>query len=400
MRKAYIVDGTRSPIAKHGGALAKVRPDDLAAEVIKSLMSRFPKLDLAKIDDVILGNANGAGEENRNVGRMAALLAGLPYTVPGETVNRLCASGMNAVANAARNIKSGDMDLIIAGGVESMTRAPFVLSKAESAYSREAQIYDTALGWRFVNPKMKEMYGVDSMGETAENLAELYNISRESQDEFALASQTKATKAQSEGKFDKEITSIKVPVKKDFIEVNKDEFIRPETTLQSLAGLKPVFRNGGSVTAGNASGINDGAAALIIASEDAVKEHNLDPIAELISFGVSGVEPRIMGIGPVTASQKALAKAGLDLNQMDLLELNEAFAAQVLSCTRTLGLEDNDERINPYGGAIALGHPLGMSGARLLLTAAYQLKDRNLNYALCTMCIGVGQGFATIIKRV
>ncbi len=401
MKDAFIVDGVRTAIGKFGGAFAGTRADDMAAHVIKSLVEKQSSLDPSQIDDVILGNANGAGEENRNVARMSLLLAGLPVTVPGETVNRLCASGMSAVISASRAIRSGDNDILIAGGVENMTRAPFVQSKAESAFSRDVQIFDTTMGWRFVNPKLKEMYGVDAMGETAENVAELYKIDRESQDKFAFNSQQKAGISIQNGIFNREIVSYSIPQKKgDPIIFNNDEFAKPETTMEILAKLRPAFRQGGTVTAATSSGINDGAAALLIASEDGIKRNNLKPMARIVASGISGVKPSIMGIGPVEAANKALAKAGLTFADIDIIELNEAFAAQGLACIRQWGLADDDARINPNGGAIALGHPLGMSGARLVLTAAYELTQRNLKYALCTMCIGVGQGYAVIIERV
>ena len=396
----YIVDGIRTPIGSFGGTLASVRADDLAAFAIKGLVERHPNLDLTKIEDVILGCANQAGEDNRNIARMSSLLAGLPYQLGGETVNRLCASGMAATMNAARAIKDGAGDIYIAGGVEHMTRGPWVISKTSSAYGRDAQMYDSSFGWRFINPKMEELYGVDSMGGTAENLAEMYKIDRASQDKFSAWSQEKAAKAIQSGRFAEEIIPVSIPQKKkDPIVFQQDEFARPETTLDTLGGLRPAFKKDGTVTAGNASGLNDGAAALIIASGEAVKKHNLKPLAKIISGAIAGVEPRIMGIGPVYASKKALERAGLTLDQMDILELNEAFAAQVLACTRELGLEDNDPRINPNGGAIALGHPLGMSGARILLSAAIELQKTNKRYALVTMCIGLGQGYAVVIER-
>lgn len=400
-KEVYIVDGIRTAIGSFGGTLAAVRADDLAAFAIKSLVERHPDLDLKAIEDVIFGCANQAGEDNRNVARMAGLLAGLPVEVAGETVNRLCASGMAATINAARAIKDGSGELYISGGVEHMTRGPWVISKTSSAFGRDAQMFDSSFGWRFINPKMEEIYGVDSMGMTAENLVDLYGIEREAQDKFAAWSQEKAAKAQQAGYFDGEIAPLSIPQrKKDPIVFQKDEFMRPSTTLETLAGLKPAFKKTGSVTAGNASGLNDGAAALLLSSEEGLKKHNLKPMARIVSAAVAGVEPRIMGIGPVYASQKALERAGLTLDQMDILELNEAFAAQVLACTRALGLADDDSRINPNGGAIALGHPLGMSGARILLTAARQLQKTGKRYALVTMCIGVGQGYATIIERV
>ena len=399
-KEVYIVDGIRTAIGSLGGTLATMRADDLAAFAIKSLIDRHPNLDLNAIEDVILGCANQAGEDNRNVARMAGLLAGLPVAVAGETVNRLCASGMAATINAARAIKDGAGELYIAGGVEHMTRGPWVISKTSTAFGRDAQMYDSAFGWRFINPKMEELYGVDSMGMTAENLVEKYNIEREDQDKFACRSQEKVEKAQVNGFFDGEIAPLTIPQKKkESIIFQKDEFARANTSLESLAGLKPAFKKDGSVTAGNSSGLNDGAAALLIASENGIVNHNLKPLARIVSAAVAGVEPSIMGIGPVLASQKALERAGLTLADMDILELNEAFAAQVLACTRALGIADNDPRINPNGGAIALGHPLGMSGARLLLTAARQLQESSKRYALVTICIGVGQGYATILER-
>ena len=399
-KEVYIVDGIRTAIGSLGGTLATMRADDLAAFAIKSLIDRHPNLDLNAIEDVILGCANQAGEDNRNIARMAGLLAGLPVGVAGETVNRLCASGMAATINAARAIKDGAGELYIAGGVEHMTRGPWVISKTSTAFGRDAQMYDSAFGWRFINPKMEELYGVDSMGMTAENLVEKYSIDREDQDKFACWSQEKVAKAQANGFFDGEIAPLTIPQKKkDSIIFQKDEFARASTSLESLAGLKPAFKKDGSVTAGNSSGLNDGAAALLISSGEGLINHNLKPLARIVSAAVAGVEPSIMGIGPVLASQKALERAGLTLADMDILELNEAFAAQVLACTRALGIADNDPRINPNGGAIALGHPLGMSGTRLLLTAARQLQESAKRYALVTMCIGVGQGYATILER-
>jgi 3-oxoadipyl-CoA thiolase len=401
MHSAFIIDGVRTPIGNFGGALASVRTDDLAAIVLKEIIKRNPTIDPLEISDVIMGCANQAGEDNRNVARMALLLAGLPYQVPGETVNRLCASGLSASIAAARAIMVGDADLIISGGVENMTRGPWVISKASTAYGRDQQMYDSSFGWRFINPKMKELYGVDSMGETAENLAERDKISREDQDKFALWSQQKAAAAQLKGRFEKEIIKVEIPQRKgDPIIFEKDEFMRPGTTLEVLAKLKPAFKANGTVTAGNSSGLNDGAAALLLASEKAIKKYNLTPKARIVSSGVAGVEPRIMGIGPVEASKIALKKAGLNLNDIDIIELNEAFAAQSLACIRAWGLEDNDPRINPNGGAIALGHPLGMSGARILLSAAIELHEQNKRYALVTMCVGVGQGYAVIIEKV
>jgi acetyl-CoA acyltransferase len=400
-KEVFIVDGIRTAIGNFGGTLAPVRADDLAAHAIKALLDRHPELDLSLIEDVIMGCANQAGEDNRNVARMASLLAGVPFTAGGETVNRLCASGMAAANNAARAIKDGAGDLYIAGGVEHMTRGPWVISKTSSAFGRDAQMFDSSFGWRFINPKMEELYGVDGMGQTAENLVELYGIERAAQDRFSAWSQEKATKAREAGFFKGEIAPVLIPQrKKDSICFENDEFIRPETTIDTLSALRPAFKKDGSVTAGNASGLNDGAAALLIASGEAVEKHNLKPLAKILSSAVAGVEPRIMGIGPVYASEKALQRAGLTLDQMDVLELNEAFAAQVLACTRKMGIADDDPRINPNGGAIALGHPLGMSGARILLTAARELQRTGKRYALVTMCIGVGQGYATVIERV
>jgi 3-oxoadipyl-CoA thiolase len=397
---AFIVDGVRTGIGNFGGSLAPVRADDLAATVLKSLMERHPNLDPALIDDVIMGCANQAGEDNRNVARMALLLAGLPMTVPGETVNRLCASGLNALMSASRAFHAGEGDLMIAGGVEHMTRGPWVISKTSSAFGRDAQMYDSSFGWRFINPQMKAMYGTDAMGETAENLAEQFHISREDQDAFACWSQQKAAAA-SAVVHTEEIIPVAIPQKKsEPILFQKDEFVRAQTTIEGLAALKPAFRKDGTVTAGNSSGLNDGAAALLLASEKGLHANGLKPLARIVASAVTGVEPRIMGIGPVSASQLALKRAGLQLDQMDVLELNEAFAAQVLACTRQLGLADNDPRININGGAIALGHPLGMSGARLALTAVRQLQRSNKQYALCTMCIGVGQGYAVVLERI
>lgn len=398
---AYVVGGVRTAIGNFGGSLAPVRADDLAAIVIKELMAKYSTVDPALISDVIMGCANQAGEDNRNVARMALLLAGLPVTVPGVTLNRLCASGMNAVASAARGLHCGEGDIYIAGGVESMTRGPWVISKTSTAFGRDAQMFDSSFGWRFVHPKMKEMYGVEAMGETAENLAEMFTISRDAQDQFALWSQQKAAKAATAGRHAEEIVPVSIPQKKgDPIIFNTDEFSKPKSSLETLGGLKAAFRKDGTVTAGNASGLNDGAAALLMASENGLKNNQLTPMARVISSAVTGCEPRIMGIGPVEASKLALKRAGLTLDQIDVLELNEAFAAQVLACTRNLGLEDNDPRININGGAIALGHPLGMSGARLVQTAAIELQKSNKKYALCTMCIGVGQGYAVILERV
>ncbi len=401
MNQAYIIDGVRTPIGNFGGTLSAVRPDDLAAHTIRELLRRNPNADPAAVADVILGCANQAGEDNRNVARMAALLAGLPYTVPGETVNRLCASGLSAGIAAARAIQSGDGDLFVAGGVENMTRAPFVVSKPSKAFGTDSHMYDSSFGWRFINPKMAELYGTDSMGETAENLVDQYHISRDDQDKFALASQQKAAAAQQRGRFAQEMVGVPIPQRKgEPVLFAEDEFMKSATTLDGLAKLRPAFRKTGTVTAGNASGLNDGAAALLLASEEGIKQHNLTPKARIVSMGVAGVEPRIMGIGPVPATESALRKAGLTLKDIDLIELNEAFAAQSLACIRAFGLADDDPRINPNGGAIALGHPLGMSGARLLNTAALELHAQQKRYALVTMCIGVGQGYAVIIERV
>lgn len=400
--EAYIIDGVRTPIGSYQGGLSSVRTDDLAALVIEELVKRNPNIPKEAYDDVILGCANQAGEDNRNVARMASLLAGLPVTVPGETVNRLCSSGLSAIIHANRAIKSGDGDLFIAGGVEHMTRGPYVVAKPSSAFGTDAKMYDSSFGWRFVNPKMQELYGVDGMGNTAENLVEKYNISREDQDKFAYWSQMKATKAQENGRLAKEIMTVSIPQrKKDPIQFSKDEFVKPTTTLEILGKLRPAFKKeGGSVTAGNSSGLNDGAAVSIIASEAAVAKYNLKPLARIVSSAVVGVEPRVMGIGPVEASYKALEKAGLTLDDMDIIELNEAFAAQVLACTRAWGIADNDPRLNPNGGGIAIGHPLGVTGARLAYSAALELKEQNKKYALITMCIGVGQGYAAIIESV
>lgn len=400
MREAYIVDGIRTPIGNIRGALSGVRADDMAALVLKELAARNPNIPAEAIDDVILGCHNQAGEDNRNVARMALLLAGLPWSVPGETVNRLCASGMSAVIAATRAIKAGDGDVFMAGGMEHMTRSPWVISKTSTPFGGDAQMYDSSFGWRFVNPKMHALYGTDPMGVTAENLAEMYNISREDQDLFAYRSQMKASEAQKAGRFAEEITPVHIAQKKgDPVIVDKDEFIKPGTTLEKLAHLKPSFSKTGTVTAGNASGLNDGAAAVYMLSDEGLKRHNATPLARIVSSAVVGVEPRIMGIGPVGATNKALAKAGLKLDDMDVIELNEAFAAQSLACTRQLGLADDDARVNPNGGAIALGHPLGMSGTRIVHTAALQLKKTGKRYALATMCIGLGQGYAVIIER-
>ena len=399
MKQAYIIDGIRTPIGNFGGSLATVRPDDLAAIVLKELMKRNPSIDPKEIADVILGCANQAGEDNRNVARMSLLLAGFPVSVPGETVNRLCASGLSAAISAARAIMVGDGDVFIAGGVENMTRGPWVISKTSTPFGRDAQMFDSSFGWRFVNPKMKEQYGVDAMGETAENLNDIHKISREDQDKFSLHSQQKAAAAQQNGRLAKEIAAVEIQQKKEVVKFEKDEFVKPTTSLDILAKLKPSFRKDGSVTAGNASGLNDGAAAILLASEDAIKKYNLQPKARIVSSAVVGVEPRIMGIGPVQAANNALKKAGLKMSDMDVIELNEAFAAQSLACTRSWGLADDDVRINPNGGAIAIGHPLGMTGARILNSAALELQLTNKKYALVTMCIGVGQGYAVIIER-
>ncbi len=403
MTHAFIAGGIRTPIGNIGGALRDVRADDLAAHVIRELLRRHAAVDPAAITDVILGCANQAGEDNRNVARMAGLLAGLPVSVPGETVNRLCASGMSAIANAARAVMLGDGDLYVAGGVESMTRAPFVLSKSSTPFARDVELFDTSLGWRFVNPRMQEQYGTDGMGQTAENVAELHRVSRDDQDAFALWSQQKAAAARDAGRLAQEIVPVSIPQRKgEPTLVDTDEFIRGDSSLVALARLKPVFRGDGtgSVTAGNASGLNDGAAAMFVCSEAGARTHGLTPLARVVSTAVAGVEPRTMGLGPIPSSQQALAKAGLTIAQMDVLELNEAFAVQVLASLRALGVADDDPRVNPNGGAIALGHPLGMSGARLAITAAYQLQRTGGRYALCTMCVGVGQGMAAVLERV
>lgn len=401
MSQAFICDGVRTPIGRYAGALANLRADDLAAIPLQALMARYPSLDWACVDDVILGCANQAGEDNRNVARMAALLAGLPQTVSGTTINRLCGSGLDALAFAARSIKAGDAQLMLAGGAESMTRAPLVMGKADSAFSRQAQIFDTTIGWRFVNPLMQGAFGIDSMPETAENVAAQFNISRDDQDAFALRSQQRTATAQAAGVFAQEIVPVILKGKKGTeIRFTQDEHPRPETTFEQLQKLKTPFRMPGSVTAGNASGVNDGAAALIVASESMAHTQGLTPRARIVATATCGVEPRIMGIGPLPATRKVLELAGLSLNQMDVIELNEAFAAQSLAVMRQLGLPDDAEHVNPNGGAIALGHPLGMSGARLALAATFELERRGGRYALCTMCIGVGQGIAMIIERV
>ncbi|MBC7672284.1 MAG: 3-oxoadipyl-CoA thiolase [Polaromonas sp.] len=403
MTDAYILDGVRTAVGNLGGQLSEVRADDLAAHVIRALVARHPSLDPSRITDVILGCANQAGDDNRNVARMAALLAGLPVSVPGETVNRLCASGMSAVANAARAVKLGEGDFYVAGGVENMTRAPYVMSKASKPFARDIELFDTSLGWRFVNPAMREQYGTESMGQTAENVAEKYGITREDQDLFALRSQQKAAAARAAGRFAPEITPVEITQKKGAPRsVDSDEFIRPDTTIEILGKLRPAFRTDGkgSVTAGNSSGLNDGAAALLIGSEQGAAEIGATPMARIVSTAVAGVEPRLMGMGPVPATQRALELAGITLADIHVIELNEAFAAQSLGCLRALGLANDDPRVNPNGGAIALGHPLGMSGARLLLTASHELQRHGGRYALATMCIGVGQGMATVLERV
>ena len=398
--QAFICDALRTPFGRYAGSLAPVRPDDLLAVPIRALAERNANINWAELDDALMGCANQAGEDNRNVAHMATLLAGLPVAVPGGTINRLCGSGMDAVGTAARAIRSGDASLMLAGGVESMSRAPFVMGKADTAFSRNAAIYDTTIGWRFVNRLMKAKYGVDSMPETAENVADQFKVSREDQDLFAMASQEKTAAAQKAGFFDKEIAVVSIAQKKgDPLLVTRDEHPR-QTSLEALAKLKGVVRDGGSVTAGNASGVNDGAVAMLLANEAAAKRHGLTPRARVVAMATAGVEPRIMGIGPAPATQKVLALAGLTIDQMDVIELNEAFAAQGLAVTRMLGLADNDPRVNPNGGAIALGHPLGASGARLVMTAVHQLEATGGRYALCTMCIGVGQGIAMIVERV
>ena len=401
MKNAYIIDAIRTPFGRYAGGLASVRADDLGAVPLKALMERNPNINWEQVDDIIYGCANQAGEDNRNVGRMSALLAGVPYQVPATTVNRLCGSSLDAVAMAARAIKAGEADLIVAGGVESMSRAPLVMGKPEAAYGRSQKLEDTTMGWRFINPKLKELYGVDSMPQTAENLAEQFNISREDQDKFAFNSQQRTATAQAKGFFNKEIVAVEIPQRKGApIIIDTDEHPRASTTLEGLNKLKPVVKADGSITAGNASGINDGAAAILIASDNAVATYNLKPRAKIIAATVVGVEPRIMGFGPAPAIKKLLAQTGLTLEQMDVIELNEAFSAQALSVTRDLGLADDEARVNPNGGAIALGHPLGASGARLVTTALNQLEQTGGQYALCSMCIGVGQGIALMIERV
>ena len=400
MAEAFICDAIRSPIGKFGGALAGVRADDLAAHPLRALMERNPAVDWDAVDDVIFGCANQAGEDNRNVARMALLLAGLPVRMPGSTVNRLCGSGLDAVGSAARAVRAGDAQLMLAGGVESMTRAPFVMPKADSAFSRNAAIYDTTIGWRFVNPAMKKAFGVDAMPETAENVADDFSVSREDQDLFALRSQEKAAAAQASGRFAVEIAPVTIPQRKgDPLIFATDEHPRM-TTLDKLAALRPITREGGTITAGNASGVNDGAAAMILASEAAAKAHGLEPRARVVAMATAGVAPRIMGVGPIEAVRKALALGGIGADQLDVIELNEAFAAQALACTRALGIADDDPRLNPNGGAIALGHPLGMSGARIALTAVEELQRSGGRYALASMCVGVGQGIALLVERV
>ncbi|MDK4793804.1 MAG: 3-oxoadipyl-CoA thiolase [Acinetobacter sp.] len=401
MKNAYIIDAIRTPFGRYAGGLAPVRADDLGALPIKALMQRNPSVDWEQVDDVIYGCANQAGEDNRNVGRMSALLAGLPYQVPATTINRLCGSSLDAIAIAARAIKAGEANLVIAGGVESMSRAPYVMGKSDSAFGRSQKIEDTTMGWRFINPKLKELYGVDTMPQTAENVAEQFNVNRADQDQFALVSQQRTASAQAKGFFSKEIVAVEIPQRKgDAVVIDTDEHPRASTTLEGLSKLKPVVKAEGTVTAGNASGINDGAAALLIASDEAVQAYNLKPRAKIIASTAVGVEPRIMGFAPAPAIKKLLKQANLTLDQMDVIELNEAFAAQALAVTRDLGLPDDSNKVNPNGGAIALGHPLGASGARLVTTALNQLEQTGGRYALCSMCIGVGQGIALIIERV
>ncbi|EXD43074.1 3-oxoadipyl-CoA thiolase [Acinetobacter baumannii 44327_2] len=401
MKNAYIIDAIRTPFGRYAGGLAPVRADDLGAVPIKALMQRNPRVDWEQVDDVIYGCANQAGEDNRNVGRMSALLAGLPYQVPATTINRLCGSSLDAIAIAARAIKAGEANLVIAGGVESMSRAPYVMGKSDNAFGRSQKIEDTTMGWRFINPKLKELYGVDTMPQTAENVAEQFNVNRADQDQFALVSQQRTASAQARGFFSKEIVAVEIPQRKgDAVVIDTDEHPRASTTLEGLSKLKPVVKADGTVTAGNASGINDGAAALLIASDEAVQAYNLKPRAKIIASTAVGVDPRIMGFAPAPAIKKLLKQVNLTLEQMDVIELNEAFAAQALAVTRDLGLPDNSDKVNPNGGAIALGHPLGASGARLVTTALNQLEQTGGRYALCSMCIGVGQGIALIIERV
>ncbi|WP_288421286.1 3-oxoadipyl-CoA thiolase [uncultured Acinetobacter sp.] len=401
LKNAYIIDAIRTPFGRYAGGLAPVRADDLGAVPIKALIQRNPNVDWEQVDDVIYGCANQAGEDNRNVGRMSALLAGLPYQVPATTINRLCGSSLDAIAIAARAIKAGEANLVIAGGVESMSRAPYVMGKSDSAFGRSQKIEDTTMGWRFINSKLKELYGVDTMPQTAENVAEQFKVNRADQDQFALVSQQRTASAQAKGFFSKEIVAVEIPQRKgDVVVIDTDEHPRASTTLEALSKLKPVVKADGSVTAGNASGINDGAAALLIASDEAVQAYNLKPRAKIIASTAVGVEPRIMGFAPAPAIKKLLKQANLTLDQMDVIELNEAFAAQALAVTRDLGLPDDSNKVNPNGGAIALGHPLGASGARLVTTALNQLEQTGGRYALCSMCIGVGQGIALIIERV
>ena len=399
-RDTFIIDAVRTPIGNFGGSLSKIRTDDLAAHVLRSLISRHD-FDPSIIDDVIMGCANQAGEDNRNIARMALLLAGLPFTVPGETVNRLCASGMSAVIHAHQSIQSGDGHLFISGGVEHMTRGPWVISKASKPFGRDSKMYDSSFGWRFINPRLNEVYGTDDMGQTAENVAEKYDIDRQDQDVFAVRSQKQASIAQKKGRFATEIISVEIPQRKtDPVQFNKDEFIKPHTSLEGLTKLNPAFKKGGTVTAGNSSGLNDGAAAMLIASEEGTKMHGLKPLVRITASAVVGVEPCLMGMGPVHASNKVLEKAGLTMDDMDIIELNEAFSAQSLACIRQWDLKDDDQRINPNGGAIALGHPLGMSGTRIVQTAAIELQKQNKQFALATMCVGVGQGYAVVIENI
>lgn len=402
MKEAYIIDAIRTPVGSFGGTLSAVRADDLGAIPIRELLRRNPSIIQEEIEDVLFGCANQAGEDNRNVARMSGLLAGLPWKVGGETINRLCASGMASAINASRAIKLGDGDIYVTGGVENMSRAPYIVSKSAKPFGTDSKMYDSSFGWRFINPKLNDLYGTEGMGVTAENLVAQYGISREDQDQFAYWSQMKATAAQNNGRLAEEIVAVHIPQrKKDDLIFDKDEFIKPTSSLEVLGKLRAAFKkDGGSVTAGNSSGLNDGASAMLIASEEAANRYSLKPIARIVSSAIAGVEPRVMGIGPVYASEKALKRAGLTMDDMDVIELNEAFAAQVLACTRKMGLADNDPRINPNGGAIAIGHPLGVTGSRILQTAAIELQKTNKKYALVTMCIGVGQGYATIIERV
>ena len=402
MKEAYIIDAVRTPIGSFGGTLSAVRTDDLGAIPIRELLKRNPSVIQEEIEDVLFGCANQAGEDNRNVARMSGLLAGLPWQVGGETINRLCSSGMASAINASRAIKLGDGDVYVTGGVENMSRGPYIVSKSAKPFGTDSKMYDSSFGWRFINPKLDDLYGTDGMGVTAENLVAQYSISREDQDQFAYWSQMKATAAQKNGRLAEEIVAVHIPQrKKDDLIFDKDEFIKPNSSLEVLGKLRAAFKkDGGSVTAGNSSGLNDGAAAMLIASEEAANRYSLKPIARIVSSAIAGVEPRIMGIGPVYASEKALKRAGLTMDDMDVIELNEAFAAQALACTRKMGLADDDPRINPNGGAIAIGHPLGVTGSRILQSAAIELQKTNKKYALVTMCIGVGQGYATIIERV